>query len=118
MPLVREHLFADRHLIDGHNPGIGRDRRPRRKTDAARDAGLLANRGFRGLRIDPDDLGAGALGRAKRNALEVTALRLTTILEYDRDAHGNSMIRELFKRAMVGPVSAEPLSDSGPSIPM
>jgi hypothetical protein len=87
MPLVREHVFADRHLIDGHNPGIGRDRRPCRKTDTARDAGLLANRGFRGLGINPNDLGAGALRRAKRNALEMTALRLTTILKHDSDTH-------------------------------
>jgi hypothetical protein len=28
----------------------------------------------------------------------MAALRLTTVLEHDRDAHGNSMRRELFKR--------------------
>src|SRR5207302_691651 len=71
-------------------------------TDPAADACFLANHRLRGLRIDPDDLGARALGRAERNALEMTALRLTSVLEHDRDAHGNSMRRELFKRMRVG----------------
>jgi|SRR5713226_6830462 hypothetical protein len=115
---MRENPVPQCDTLNGGHAAIRRNRHPCGHANPARDAGLLANRGFRGLGINPDDLGAGALGRAKRNALEVTALRLTTILEYDRDAHGNSMIRELFKRAMVGPVSAEPLSDSGPSIPM
>src|SRR5439155_391861 len=42
-------------------------------TDPAADAGFLADRRFRGLRIDPDDLRAGALRGAEGDALEMTA---------------------------------------------
>src|SRR5881396_1525638 len=67
-------------------------------TYSATDARFLANRRLRGLWIDPDDLRAGALRRAERDAFEVTALGLTPILEHDRNTHGNSIKRELFKR--------------------
>jgi hypothetical protein len=86
--------------------------------DPAADARFLADRRLGGLGVDPDDLRPGPLGRAESDAFEMAALRLTTVLEHDRDAHGNSMIRELFKRVMIRTLSAEPLSDSGPSIPM
>src|SRR2546427_8182989 len=55
--------------------------------DPATYACLLANRGLRCFRINPDDLRPGPLRRAERDALEMTALRLTSILEHHRDAH-------------------------------
>src|SRR5947199_3673443 len=45
----------------------------------------------------------------------MTALRLTSVLEHDRDAHGNSMRRELFKRMTVGAASDDTVSHSHPS---
>src|SRR5207237_9674298 len=85
-------------------------------TDSAADACFLADRRLRGLRIDPDNLGTGPLGRAERNALEMAALRLTSVLEHDRDAHGKSLRPGLFKRMTVDEVSAETLYDSHPSV--
>src|SRR5438094_7883884 len=46
----------------------------------------------------------------------MTAIRLTSVREHNCDARGNSMRRELFKRMTVGAGSAEPLSDSHPSV--
>ena len=85
--MVRERSGADGYLVDGDNPGIGRDGHPRRQTDAARNARLLANRGLRRLRINPYHFSARPLRRAESDTFEMTALGLTSILEYDRDAH-------------------------------
>ncbi len=84
---MRENASAIGHLVYGDNPGIRRDRHSRRKADAATDAGLLADGGLRGLRINPDDLSAGPLRRAEGDAFEMAALGLTSIFEYDGDAH-------------------------------
>ena len=85
-------------------------------TDPAADAGFLADRCLRSLRINPDDLGPSPLRRAERDALEMTALGLAPILEDDRDAHCDSMRSALFKRMNLERVSAEPLSEPGQSI--
>jgi len=55
--------------------------------DSATYASFFADRGLRGLRIDPDDLRAGPLRWAEGDALEMAALGLTSILEHDRDPH-------------------------------
>ena len=116
LPRVREDSVSDLHLFDRDHALQSRDRNTGRETNPAGNARLLADRRLRGLWIDPDDLGTGALGRAERNALEMAALRLTSVLEHGCDAHGNSMRRELFKRMTVGAGSAETLSDSHPSV--
>ena len=84
---MSENLIAYPNAVDRHDSGVGRDRDPRRQADSAGDACLLADRGLRGLRINPDDLGAGPLRRAEGDAFEMAALGLTSIFEYDRDAH-------------------------------
>ena len=84
---MSENFIADPNAVDRHDSGVGRDRDPRRQTDSTRDARLLADRGLRGLRINPDDLGAGPLRRAEGDAFEMAALGLTSIFEYDGDAH-------------------------------
>jgi len=55
--------------------------------DPARDACLLADRGFRCLRINPDDFGSGPLRWAEGDAFEMATLGLTSILKHDSDAH-------------------------------
>jgi len=55
--------------------------------DSARDARLLADRGLRGLGINPNDFRAGPLRGAEGDAFEMAALGLTPILEDDGDAH-------------------------------
>ncbi len=82
-----QNYVTDTNTVDGHHAMVGRDGNPRRQADTAGDAGLLADRGLRGLRIDPDDFGAGPLRRAERDALEMTALGLTPVLEDDSDTH-------------------------------
>jgi len=84
---MREDPVPQGNTFDGGHAAIGRDGHPRWQADSAGDAGLLADRGLRGLRINPDDFSAGPLGRAERDAFEMAALGLTSILEYDGDAH-------------------------------
>jgi len=84
---MSENFIADPNAVDRHDSGVGRDRDPRRQTDSAGDARLLADRGLRCFRIDPDDFRAGPLRRAEGDALEMAALGLTSILEHDRDPH-------------------------------
>jgi len=84
---MSENFIADPNAVDRHDSGVGRDRDPRRQTDSTRDARLLADRGLRGLRINPDDFRAGPLRWAEGDALEMAALGLTSILEHDRDPH-------------------------------
>ncbi len=82
-----ENPSAYGHLVDWDNPTLGRDRHPRWQADPAGDARLLADRGLRGLRINPNDFGSGSLRWAEGDAFEMAALGLTPILEHDRDAH-------------------------------
>ena len=84
---MREDPIPQRNAFDGRHAAIGRDWHPRRHADSAGDAGLLTDRGLRGLRIDPDDFRAGPLRRAERDAFEMAALGLTPILKDDGDAH-------------------------------
>ena len=84
---MRENASANRHLVYRDNSGIRGDRYSCRQADSAGDARLLADGGLRGLRINPDDLGAGPLRWAEGDAFEMAALGLTSILEHDRDAH-------------------------------
>jgi len=85
--LMRENASANRHLVYRDDSGIRGDRYSCREADSAGDARLLADRGLRGLRIDPDDFRASPLRWAEGDALEMAALRLTSILEHDRDPH-------------------------------
>src|SRR6058998_1790929 len=85
--LMREDASANGHLVYRDDPGIRGDRHSCREADSAGDARLLADRGLRGLRINPDDFRPGALRWAEGVAFEMAALRLTPILEHDRDAH-------------------------------
>src|SRR5438094_166770 len=84
---MREDARANRHLVYRDDSGIRGDRYSCREADSAGDARLLADRGLRGLRIDPDDFRASPLRWAEGDALEMAALRLTSILEHDRDPH-------------------------------
>ena len=84
---MREYTSAIGHLVYGDNPGIRRDRHSRREADAATNARLLADRGLRGLGINPDDFRARPLRRTEGDAFEMAALGLTSILEHDGDAH-------------------------------
>jgi len=56
-------------------------------TDPAADTRFLADRGLRGLGINPDDFRARPLRWTESDAFEMTALGLTSILEHDGDAH-------------------------------
>jgi hypothetical protein len=57
-------------------------------TDPTGYARFFTNRRFRGLGIDPDDLGSCPLRRTEGDAFEMTALGLTPVLEDDGNAHG------------------------------
>src|SRR5207245_10386183 len=71
--MVRERSRADGYLVDGDNPGIGRDGHPRRQTAAARKARLLATLGLRRLRLRPYHLSPRPRRRAARIPLQMTA---------------------------------------------
>lgn len=79
---------------------VGRDRYTGWQTNAACDAGFLADLGFPCLLTDPDDLGPRPLRWTEADAFEMTALRLASVLEHDGDAHAEKIARSLFKHAM------------------
>ena len=100
--LMSENLVTFSDILNRDDTAGRGNRHSSGQAYPAGNARLFANRRFRCLRIDPDDLRAGALGRTKRDAFEMTALRLTPVFEHDGDAHANSMRRELFKRMTEG----------------